>query len=121
MDKAWLIRNVCAGFCCFYKPEKDEELACKGFLVLEDLTLRQDAIAANDREKLLRDDTMNDLYGMLCKTCPFFVDGCDFAAERRGEGTKSARQVSMPCGGILFLGVCLERGSIDIKALNGVI
>jgi hypothetical protein len=121
MDKTWLIRNVCAGYCSFYKPGKDEELACKGFLVLGDLALRKDEIALNVQEKMIQDETRDRLYGILCVRCPFFEDGCDFAAGRRGETRETAQEDATPCGGFLFLGACLEQGSIDIQAINQVI
>ena len=121
MDKTWLIRNVCAGYCSFYKPGKDEELACKGFLVLGDLALRNAEIVVNGEKKLIQDETRVRLYGILCVRCPFFKDGCDFAAERRGETRETAQEDAVPCGGFLFLGACLEQGSIDIQAVNQVI
>jgi hypothetical protein len=37
MEKEALVKLLCSGYCSFYKPEKDEELACKGFLILEKL------------------------------------------------------------------------------------
>ena len=121
MDKTWLIRNVCAGCCSFYKPGKDEELACKGFLVLGDLTLRWDEIAVNSQKKMIQGETRDNLYRILCVHCPFFDDGCDFAAGRRGETREAAQEDAAPCGGFLFLGACLEQGSIDIQTINQVI
>ncbi len=121
MDKSWLIRNVCEGCCSFYKPGKDEELACMGLLVLGNLTLPWDEIDMNVQEKVVHSETMDNLYGILCVQCPFFDDGCDFAAERRGEPREPVRRDATPCGGFLFLGACIDRGSIDIQALNQVI
>ena len=121
MDKTWLIRTVCAGYCAFYKPGKDEELACKGFLVLRDLKLPWDEIDMNGQVKVVHGETMDHLYGILCVQCPFFDDGCDFAAGRRGETRESVRMDATPCGGFLFLGTCIDRGSIDIQVLNQVI
>jgi len=121
MDKPWLIRNVCAGYCAFYKPGKDEELACKGFLVLRKLTLRWDETAAKGEKKVIRNQTRDNLFAMLCVQCPFFDDGCDFAAGRREETRETAKEDATPCGGFLFLGACIDRGSIDIQALNQVI
>jgi len=121
MDKTWLIRNVCAGYCAFYKPGKDEELACKGFLVLENLSLRWNEIASKGRKKMSHDETMDNLFSVLCVQCPFFDDGCDFAAGRRGRAMEAVRTDAVPCGGFLFLGACIEQGSIDIQAINQVI
>jgi len=121
MDKTWLINDVCAGYCTFYNPGKNEELACKGFIVLQVLSAKHGEIPENSGIKIVSRATEDNLFLVLCVSCPFFDDGCDFAAWRRGEVLELTREGVNPCGGFLFLGSCLDQGTIDIQAINQVI
>jgi hypothetical protein len=91
-----LIQNLCATWCSYYKPEKDEELACKGFIVVKQMMRNMDATAAR-------------LASTLCPACSFSDEDCDFAG--RLEGAR-------PCGGFLLLMQLMEKKTVDIDDIR---
>jgi hypothetical protein len=121
MESGRLVATVCAGYCAFFKPGKDEALACKGFLVLQELSRAEKGLPGFPEKRELRGETREHLFHLLCPHCPFSSEGCDFAAWNRGEMPDADREGVTPCGGFLFLANCIDQGTIDIQALNGVI
>ncbi len=121
MEKEELVKVLCAPYCAFYKPGKDEELACNGFSVLLKLAASGFEIQARPEKRDLQEQTQEKLFGSLCHGCAFFDEDCDYASWRRGEQAARIRKEINPCGGFLFLGLCIEQGSMDIQAINRVI
>lgn len=121
MNKEELLELLCARYCVFYKPGKDEELACKGFYILEKLLEEQKEVPAKAKKIELSMKTEDDLFRVICRCCPFFGQDCDFAAWKRGESGNEARAAVNPCGGFLCLGYCIDCGTIDIQDINRVI
>lgn len=105
MDKKDLEQVLCPGFCSYYRPGKDEELACRGFSVIWQLVadgrdisfIRAGQPPSPDVEELLRRE--------LCSSCPYEEQDCDFA-----EGKDDAP----PCGGFLCLAEGILRGEIPV-------
>lgn len=120
MDRRQLAETVCARYCAFFKPGKDETEACRGLLVIGELSGAWQNLASCEGNGIKRRETEEYLCAVLCAHCAFSPDGCDFAAWKRGELAPD-REGAIPCGGFLFLGSCLEQGTLDIQALNGVI
>ena len=121
MEKEELVKLLCSGYCTFYKPGKDEELACMGFTILEKLLDELKEVPARTEKTVLSLKTEEGLFRMICMRCPFFGQDCDFAAWKRGEGGNVAREAVNPCGGFLCLGHCIAHGTVDIQDLNRVI
>jgi len=121
MEREELVRVLCAPYCSFYKPGKDEELACNGFSVLLKLSASGYESPVRPEKGDLQEKTEEDLFGAICRRCPFFDEDCDYASWRRGEQTARLRKEINPCGGFLFLGLCMEQGAMDIQAVNRVI
>ncbi|MBI5846794.1 MAG: hypothetical protein HZB31_02370 [Nitrospirae bacterium] len=121
MKKKDLPQLLCASYCAFYKPGKDEELACGGFIIIERLVEDGKEIPVGTGRVVLSREREDDLFRALCRTCPFFEHDCDFAAWKRGESMQLAREALNPCGGFNCLGNCLDLGTIDIDDLNRVI
>lgn len=121
MEKEELVQQLCAGYCSFYKPGKDEELACKGFTILEKLLDEPKEVPVRPVKTVMSLKTEDDLFRIICRNCPFFGDDCDFAAWKRGEGGNVAREAVSPCGGFLCLGLCVDHGTVDIEDINRVI
>ena len=103
--------ELCARFCPYYKPGRKEDLACKGFLVVQGLmnSGRQIPFSVGDnrsdpaiREILVRD---------LCTKCPFFGDGCDFVQQKES---------SSPCGGFILLACLLGTNVITVDNIRDV-
>ena len=120
MEKEALVQLLCSGHCSFYKPGKDEELACKGFLILEKLLYERKEFPALTQKIVLSMKAEDDLFRLLCRGCSFFEQDCDFAAWKRGEGGAAARETVNPCGGFFCLGHCIDQGQVDIDDINRV-
>ena len=95
-----LVNNLCRNFCSYYKPSKDEELACRGFVVVKRLIEMGKQIPFEKSDRRPSPLTEEDLRKVLCPTCPFYEGDCDFILQ---EGD------ARPCGGFIFLGLLLDR------------
>ncbi|HUJ19703.1 MAG TPA: hypothetical protein VL197_17075 [Nitrospirota bacterium] len=95
-------KTLCLNFCAYYKPGRNEELACRGYRVIERLT-KQGRRIPLERKEQERDAMTDDaVIRRLCVACDFRKDGCDFAMDRKAQ----------PCGGFLLLGQLLRAGII---------
>ena len=114
MNNRDLIENICGTFCSYYKPEKDEALACKGFIVVEQLMQKMTTIPferpdLSDQCRQLRSETADRLALALCPTCSFSAEDCDFAGRQKG---------ARPCGGFLLLMQLIQTRIIDIDDIR---
>ncbi len=98
---------LCSRFCVYYKPGKEEGLACQGFLVVERLITGGKEITFERSGKELGTGTADILEGVLCRRCPFFAGDCDFAADKGAS----------PCGGYLLIGQLLELRAVSVDDL----
>jgi hypothetical protein len=99
-----LKQAVCLRFCSYYKPGRNEELACRGYLVLERLAVQGIPISRTKGEP--RDRAGEDiLVRTLCMACPFHEQDCDFM-----ENSSLP-----PCGGFLLLTQLLASKDISIE------
>jgi len=121
MEKEDIVRRVCAGYCSFYRPEKSEDLCCKGFSVVRSLIDEGRDFARNGQHAILGSESEDGLFQVLCRSCPFFESDCDFAEWKRGGAPGISRTDVKPCGGFLFLAYSIDRGEMDIQTINQVI
>jgi len=121
MDKEEFQKLLCAQYCSFYKPGKDEELACRGFTLLDALMEQGIKLPAKPDKIVLGANAEDALFTAICRCCPFFGEDCDFAAWKREESREAARESVNPCGGFLCLGHCIVLGTVDIEDINRVI
>lgn len=110
-------RQVCAGYCSFYKPDSKEEFACKGLLIIQEF-LKQNPKYADELTRH-QDKPFQDIYPRLlrqtlCRDCEFLVDGCDFAAQTPGVQ-------SPPCGGYIAVTHLLEKSVLTTNQLLRVL
>ena len=100
-----LTREVCVRLCSYYKPGRNEELACGGYVVLERLALQGTSISRTIMKEP-RDRTGEELLvRRLCMACPFHEQDCDFMEDRELP----------PCGGFLLLSQLLAANEISIE------
>jgi hypothetical protein len=104
-----LAEKLCANFCRYYKPSKNEELACIGFLIIERMLKEGIEIPFDKRDRIPRPATEGRLVQNVCVPCPFYESDCDFVKERGG---------SLPCGGFVLLGHLLEEGIITVDNIK---
>ena len=111
MNETSLRERLCLQFCAYYKPSKNEELACKGFLVVEELVKEGKEIPFIKSDKLLEADTEKILRENLCVSCSFNESDCDYAQQEEGAS---------PCGGFLLLGNLLETQVLTVDNIKNV-
>jgi hypothetical protein len=109
MNEINLDERLCLNFCPYYKPSKNDELACMGFLVVETLIERGKKITFDTSEKKLNAVTEETLMQNMCIDCPFYEDDCDFIQQK---------EKSLPCGGFTLLGNLLEANIIGIDDIK---
>ena len=90
---------VCRDNCAFYKEGVKEDMACRGFQIITRLFESIPGLethVAQIQEKPFRNAHPHLLRTLLCTSCDFFVDGCDFTdPDYSGE--------AIPCGGYVVL------------------
>ena len=106
-----LVKRLCGNFCAYYKPSKDEELACRGFVVVKKLIDAGKKIPFGDSDGVPGLQTEEDLRKVLCLSCPFYEGDCDFILQ---EGD------ARPCGGFIFLRLLLDNGIICIDDVRDI-
>jgi len=113
------MRNkLCKNYCHYYKPEKDEDLACLGFVIAERL-MKKGFKLSFEKNAACSDPAMNEkLTKNMCIHCPFYEDDCDFAMEYRSN--EEGFSESPPCGGFIFLGLLLEKDIIGIDDIRNI-
>ena len=109
MSDISLRERLCLRFCPYYKPSKNEELACKGFLVVEELIKEGKEIPFMKSNKLLDADTEKILRENLCISCPFYESDCDYV-----QGAEGA----CPCGGFSLLGKLFETQVLTVDNIK---
>jgi hypothetical protein len=113
------MRNkLCKNYCHYYKPDKDEDLACKGFVIAE--RLMEKGLKLSFEKNAGRPDHAIEemLTKTMCIHCPFYEDDCDFAMECRNN--EKIFPESPPCGGFVFLGHLLEKNIIGIDDIRNI-
>ncbi|MBC7292491.1 MAG: hypothetical protein H5T84_00030, partial [Thermoleophilia bacterium] len=126
---------ICAGFCSFYRPEKDEAEKCGGFAWLSSLweTHRQRprGTAAPLHVEIAADvDDIGDeikaaslkpgpvcyrfdaeLAELICAACPFLSEGgCDY----RNPAISEKKRLQ-PCGGYIVVAHLLDQGLVRVQ------
>ncbi|MEK6581389.1 MAG: hypothetical protein AABY50_07490 [Nitrospirota bacterium] len=107
-----IVKNLCKKRCKYYKPSKDNELACKGFTVIEKLIKNGKEISFNKSGKKLNASTEKKLIEGMCVACSFYEDGCDFAARKKDAA---------PCGGFILLGYLLNEDIINMDDMKNIL
>ena len=103
-----LRERLCAAFCSFYKPGKNEDLTCLGYRAVA-------WFAAAGREFCFKaeqprgSDSSGLLSGVLCPHCPFSANDCDYAAGVEG---------APPCGGFILLNRALGDGTLSVDDIG---
>jgi hypothetical protein len=103
--------RLCSRYCPYYKPLIKEELACKGFLVVERCISQGKEIPFIISDKILAAGTENTLREHLCLSCPFYESDCDFAQQKDG---------APPCGGFSLLGILIEASVLTIDNIRDI-
>lgn len=102
--------SLCRNFCTYYKPGKNEELACQGFIVVQRLIARGRPVPPARPERVAAPDctTIERMKERVCAFCDFRIDGCDFILT---DGAAA------PCGGVTLLAHLLVSGELQPEDL----
>ena len=103
--------TLCRNFCRYYKPGKNEELACQGFVVVHRLIEKGRRLSQDRPRRTSVPDarTIEGLKGRVCSACSFREADCDFILS---GGTAS------PCGGYALLYHLLGSGDLTLEELD---
>lgn len=104
-----LRKKLCARFCSYYKPSKDEDLACMGYLAVERLVGAGRKIRFQKTGGPRTPSTEKTLISVVCGPCPFRKEDCDFIA-KAGDAP--------PCGGFILLCQLLDAGALCVDDLR---
>lgn len=107
-DNASLEQTLCFKFCSYYKPGKNEELACKGYIVAERLLREGKSLVLESKSGESHPVPADRIVKTLCIACDFREQDCDFMQDRAAR----------PCGGFVFLERLLKSGVITIEDIG---
>jgi len=104
---------ICRNFCTYYKPGKNEELACQGFVVVHGIISRGKRISQERPNRLAAADgrIIEMLKDRVCGVCEFHADGCDFILTSGGAS---------PCGGFALLSHLFASGELEPEDLDTI-
>ncbi len=104
-----LVQTLCLPYCHYYKQDKNEDLLCRGALVVERLILSGRSLLSLENDRQNADPVMKELMQRhLCIACGFRENDCDFARD----------QTAQPCGGFILLAGLLRSGLITIEDIG---
>jgi hypothetical protein len=106
--KKTLEQSVCSQYCTYYKPDKDEALACRGYAVVEKFLREGKSLVLDGHRRDFEPDTAELIVKALCTSCDFFEHDCDFMQNRAAR----------PCGGLVLLTQLLKAGMITIDDID---
>jgi hypothetical protein len=113
MKTPYLRKNLCEKLCRYFKPAKEEYTACGGYLVVEELLRRGRKKLSFEKIVDETDDIIERaLITNMCRTCPFYEDGCDFVQQK---------EKSSPCGGFMLLGSLLQTKTVSIDDIRDIV
>ncbi len=106
MKKEALVHVLCLPFCAYYKPGRNEELRCRGALIVERLMESGRDVVTGGTKLINSDEAVSELMiRAVCGACDFREHDCDFAQDRQAR----------PCGGYVLLSRLLGSKSISIE------
>lgn len=104
-----LVNILCLPHCHYYKPGRNEELLCRGAMVVQRLIDSGRRPTPGEKAPGNIDNAMRErIVQMVCSACEFREHDCDFAQDRRAQ----------PCGGIVLLSALLNAGVITVEDLR---
>jgi len=103
-----LKQMICLPLCAYYKPDKNEELTCKGYQVVKQLQQQGRTLAGEAPGAAADHATREMLVQKMCMTCDFHEQDCDFMIDRAAK----------PCGGFILLVQLLAAQHISLADIE---
>ena len=107
-----LVENLCGNACPYYKPGKNEDLACRGFEVVARLLKggKQLSFAIAATETSFNAEVAEPLVQQVCWACVFREHDCDFIEDRKLQ----------PCAGFSMLARLIMAEAISIADIKKI-
>jgi hypothetical protein len=103
MKKNQTQRLLCEKFCRYYKPGKNEALACRGYTVIERV-VQAGRMIDFERYGRTPDGSAREMVRQrMCPDCAFHRQDCDFMQDRAAP----------PCGGFVLVTQLIGGGVIS--------
>jgi hypothetical protein len=106
---ATLVQTLCLPYCRYYKPGRNEELLCRGAVVIQ--RLLESGRSLSPEEKPGQDagrKVQEPVIRLVCGACEFREQDCDFVQDRKAR----------PCGGFELISSLLVAGVIAIEDIK---
>lgn len=103
-----LERTLCSQYCTYYKPDKNEALACRSYTVVERCLREGKNLVLDGHRREFAPATAELIVNKMCTACDFYEHDCDFMQNRAAR----------PCGGFVLLSQLLESGGITIEDIG---
>jgi len=103
-----LEQTLCLQYCAYYKPDKNEALACRGYVVVERCLREGKSLVLDGHRREFVPATAELIVNKMCTACDFYEHDCDFMQDR----------AAWPCGGLVLLSQLLEAGVITIEDIG---
>ncbi len=103
-----LEQTLCAKYCTYYKPGKNEALACRGYAVVERILQKKQSLLVDCHLREFEHATISLIVKSMCTACDFHEHDCDFMESRKAR----------PCGGFVLLAQLLGSGEITLKDIR---
>ncbi len=109
MKNEALVQVLCLPFCTYYKPDRNEELLCRGALIVERLMLSGKDVFSEGTKLTGSDEVTSDVVVQaVCESCDFRDNDCDFSQDRKAR----------PCGGYVLLSRLIGAKMISIEDIR---
>ncbi len=100
-------QTVCLKYCSYYKPGKNEELACRCSLVVEQIMHSGKPRVPGTFKKEHDHSAAETIIQKICRECDFYERDCDFMQD----------PAAPPCGGMVVLTQLLRLKKISVDDL----
>jgi len=103
-----LEQTLCLQYCAYYKPDKNEALACRGYAVVERFLREGKNLVLDGQRREFEPAAAELIVTTMCTACDFYEHDCDFMQNR----------AAWPCGGFVLLSQLLESSVITIDDIG---
>jgi len=113
---------LCQNICAYFKPAREEAIACQGFVVVERLLTNGNHIVFDEPDKGYPYGVQKMLIQDMCTVCPFSQNDCDFIlSELSSPLGEEKKETPLPCGGFMLLAHLLESRIVKIDDIRNIL
>ena len=102
-----LVQKLCKPYCTYYKPDRNEDLLCRGAFIFNRLVQAGRQIVPAKLGVQPNPATIELIINKMCISCDFHEHDCDFMADHHTSA----------CGGFVLLSQLVMSGEIVIDEI----